>query len=72
MSYPDDLSASQLCQIEGCLGLKGYCPRCGETNYSLLGFYGAVARWAKAWSVTEDEAEERIMARYYAAPEAAL
>jgi hypothetical protein len=57
--YADDLSASAYCQIEGCLG-KGPCPRCGETNYHLMGFYGAVARWAKVWGVTEDEAEKRI------------
>jgi len=57
--YPDDLSASAYCQIEGCIG-KGRCPRCGETNYHLMGFYGAVAKWAKVWGVSKDEAERRI------------
>ena len=69
-AYPEGLSGADLCHIEGCIGEKGNCRRCGEVNYRLLGFYGAVARWAKAWCVSEDEAEERIMAHYHAAKEA--
>lgn len=61
--YPDDISGSALCHMEGCSG-KGPCPRCGKTNYALMGFYGAVARWAKAWGVTEEEAERRMTAKY--------
>lgn len=57
--YPDDITGPQLCYMEGCIG-KGNCPRCGEINYHLLGWYGAVARWAKAWGVSEEEAEKRI------------
>ena len=30
-------------------------------NYRLLGWYGARERWAKAWGVTQDEAEDRIV-----------
>lgn len=58
-SYPDDVSGPAICYMEGCTG-KGPCPNCGETNYHLMGYYGAVARWAKAWGVTEEEAEKRI------------
>ena len=60
-NMPDDISANdpRFCQMEGCIG-KGPCPRCGEVNYRLMGFYGAVARWAKKWGVSEDEAERRI------------
>ena len=61
-AYPEGLSGSQLCFMEGCIG-KGNCPRCGQVNYRPLGWYGAVARWAKAWGVSEDEAEKRITAR---------
>ena len=59
--YPDDIGPMHagLCVMEGCIG-NGYCPRCGETNYRLMGWYGARARWAKAWGVTEDEADRRI------------
>ena len=60
MYYPEGLSGAAICHMEGCVGSKGYCSRCGETNYQLLGYYGAVARWAKAWGVTEKEAERRI------------
>ncbi|KKM66908.1 hypothetical protein LCGC14_1476540 [marine sediment metagenome] len=67
-AYPDDVSGSQLCYMEGCLG-KGPCPRCGETNYRLMGFYGAVARWAKVWGITENEAESRITANQLARAE---
>jgi len=62
MSYlPDDIGPMHpgLCIMEGCIG-RGNCPRCGEINYRLLGWYGALARWAKAWGVTEDEADRRI------------
>ena len=57
--YPDDISNWVICQMEGCEG-KGNCPRCGEVNYRLLGYYGAVARWAKEWGVTEDAAATLI------------
>jgi hypothetical protein len=57
--------------MEGCIG-KGPCPRCGEVNYGLMGWYGAVARWAKAWGVTEHEAETRIAAHQIARDEAVL
>ena len=60
--YPDGLQPRDYCLIEGCIG-KGPCPRCGKTNYHLMGFYGAVARWAKKWGLSEDEAERRITAR---------
>lgn len=46
--------------MEGCIG-KGNCRRCGEVNYRLLGWYGAVASAAKRWGVSEDEAETRII-----------
>lgn len=59
--YPDDITGPSLCIIEGCVG-KGRCPRCGEINYHLMGWYGAVARWAKAWGISELQAEERIIA----------
>ena len=60
-NMPDDIGPndSRLCQIEGCMG-KGPCPRCGEVNYALMGYYGAVARWAKTWGVSEDEAQRRM------------
>ena len=58
-NYPDGMNGGDLCYCEGCLG-KGICPRCGEINYRLLGFYGAVARWAKEWGVSEKEAERLI------------
>ena len=59
MNYPEGLSGPAFCYMEGCFG-KGRCPRCGETNYQFMGYYGAIARWAKAWGVSEDEAERRI------------
>lgn len=58
-NYPEGLPSYALCQMEGCIG-KGYCSRCGETNYALMGYYGAIARWAKAWDVSKDEAERII------------
>lgn len=60
MSYPEDISDSALCHMEGCIG-KGNCPRCGDVNYHLLGWYGAVARWARKWGISDAEAEERII-----------
>ena len=59
-NYPDGLSPSAFCHMEGCL--RNPCPRCGETNYALLGYTGAVSRWAKAWGVTKEEAERRMSA----------
>lgn len=58
--YPDGLSGAAICYMEGCEG-RGHCPRCGKTNYRLLGYFGALARWAKAWRVSEEEAEERFV-----------
>ena len=57
--YPDDITGPQVCYMEGCVG-RGPCPRCGEVNYRLMGYYGAVAKWAKAWGISQDEAERRI------------
>ena len=57
--YPDDIRPYQLCYMEGCAG-EGRCPNCGKTNYHLLGYSGAIARWAKAWGITKKEAEQRI------------
>ncbi len=45
----------------------GACRNCGDVNYHLLGWYGAVARWARAWKITEDEASDRITRRQIAA-----
>ncbi len=61
-NMPDDIgdNDSRLCQIEGCTGEKGPCPRCGEVNYRLMGYWGAVARWAKAWDLTEKETTRRM------------
>lgn len=58
-NYPEGLNPRAFCMMEGCLG-DGHCPRCGETNYALLGWYGAVARWAKVWGVSKEEAEKRF------------
>ena len=55
---PDGISGYTICRLEGCVG--AHCRRCGETNYHLLGYYGAVARWAKAWGVSKAEAEQRM------------
>ncbi len=60
--YPDSMSGSDYCHVEGCIG-KGNCSRCGSINYALMGYYGAIARWAKEWGVTEDEAERRFAER---------
>lgn len=57
---PDDVGGPDLCYMEGCVG-RGKCPRCGKTNYALMGHYGAVARWAKEWGVSEEDAERRMM-----------
>ena len=60
--YPEGLSGKDYCYMEGCIG-KGPCPRCGKTNYRLMGWYGAIASAAKRWGVTNEEAERRIVAR---------
>ena len=57
--YPEGISAHHLCMMEGCIG-KGHCPRCGDINYHLLGYWGAVATWAKRWKISQEEAEKRI------------
>ena len=54
------LERDAACSI-GDHGGKGHCANCGHVNYRLLGWFGAVARWAKAWGVTKDEAEDRIV-----------
>ena len=59
-SYPDDTQGWQICIMEG-HGGKGHCPRCGDVNYKLLGYYGALARWGKKWGLTETETERRFM-----------
>lgn len=60
--YPDGINGVDLCYMEGCIG-KGNCPRCGAINYHLLGYYGAIARWAKVWNVTQEETEKRMEAK---------
>ena len=40
---------------------NGHCSNCGHVNYHLLGWLGAVARWAKEWGVSREEADERIV-----------
>ena len=57
MSLEDDAA----CHYGDHGGLNGHCPNCGDVNYRLLGYLGAVARWAKAWGITRDEAEDRIV-----------
>lgn len=58
-NYPDGMRPEDYCHTEGCIG-RGRCPRCGSINYGLMGYYGAVTRWARAWGVSEEEAERRI------------
>jgi hypothetical protein len=60
--YPPDLPTEAICMMEGCRG-NGVCPDCGRKDYALLGYRGAIRRWAKAWGVTEREAEDRIVTR---------
>ena len=57
MSLEDDAA----CHYGDHGGLNGHCANCGDVNYRLLGWFGAVARWAKAWGVTKDDAEDRIV-----------
>ena len=45
MGYPDGLGGGDICLMEGCIGGGVKCPRCGEINYSLRGYLGAMARW---------------------------
>ena len=59
--YPDDIQGWQLCYIEGCLG-KGNCSRCGKINYHLMGYYDAIAKWAKVWKCGAEDAEKRMEA----------
>ena len=59
----NDLATRAACAMGDHGGLKGHCPDCGDVNYRLLGWYGAVARWAKAWGVTEDMAIDRMARR---------
>ena len=54
-----DASGYEMCYMEGCIG-NGHCPRCGKVNYALLGYYGAVARWAKVWGISRWAAEDLI------------
>ncbi len=57
--YPDDVSGKDICYMEGCIG-NGACPRCGKVNRKLLGYNGAVAKWAKEWGVSKSEARKRM------------
>ena len=57
MSLEDDAA----CHYGDHIGANGHCSNCGDVNYHLLGYLGAVARWAKAWGITKDEADERIV-----------
>ncbi len=57
--YPDGLSGSDYCYMEGCTG-RGRCPRCGEINYAEMGYYGALAKWSKQWGISEAAAERRF------------
>ncbi len=57
---PDGLPREAICQMEGHDYRNGVCRNCGEVNRYLMGYSGSVARWAKAWKVSEDEAERRI------------
>jgi hypothetical protein len=66
-----NLEADLACRLGDHGGLKGHCPDCGDVNYRLLGWYGAVARWAKAWKITQDEASDRIVRGQIAADIAA-
>jgi len=61
--YPDDIQGWQICYIEGCIG-RGHCARCGAINYRLMGYYGAIARWAKEWGISEADVERRFEAKY--------
>lgn len=63
--YKDGVGGADYCFIEGCIG-RGRCPRCGEINYGLMGYYGAIASAAKRWGVSEAEAERRIAERQLA------
>ena len=55
-----DWATVAACHIVAHAG-DGHCPNCGHVNYRVLCWFGAVARWAKAWGVTKDEAAERIV-----------
>ena len=48
------------CLMGGCRG-RGNCPDCGRVNYRLLGYYGAIGRWSKVWSLTADQTEDRMI-----------
>ena len=63
MGYPPGMSGSDMCHVEGHIG-KGNCSRCGDIDYGIMGYYGAVARWAKAWGITERETEHRFQQHY--------
>ena len=56
-----DYATLAACHMGDHGGERGHCPYCGDVNYRLLGWFGARARWAKAWGVTKDEAAERIV-----------
>lgn len=63
----DDLEAAASCHMGDHFGHDGKewrgepCSRCGETNYRLLGYYGAVASSAKRWGLSKEEAEARMV-----------
>lgn len=57
--YPPNMSGSDMCHVEGCIG-KGPCPRCGNTDYAWMGYWGAIARWSRKWGISERETERRF------------
>ena len=50
------------CIAEGCdyPEWSATCRVCGETNYHYLGWLGFIGRMAKKWTVSKEEAWERI------------
>ena len=50
--YPDGLTESDICLMDGHEG-DGHCPRCGDVNYRLLGYIGAIASAAKRWGCSK-------------------
>ena len=55
--YPEGMNGRDYCYVEGCP--SNPCFRCGQTNYAALGFQGFLARKAKEWDCTREEAENR-------------
>lgn len=59
--YPEGLSGSDFCHMEGHDSPRGVCRRCGERDYHLMGYYGALGRRAKKLGITIDELESQII-----------